>query len=186
MYRKSNQKCLPCGFDIKAISDIYPNNQMFLCTFSLKARRKILPQPFWQSLQRCFSLTTVWDTFMRYVSYFTQNGKLLLNELLCCSMAFPVLPQTTLELKNLTSASRTLRVIAPTTPYFSIGLGEPFFFVLDHTASSFLIPVLVENYVIINRIKMLVAKRHARFPAIQIVILFCCCTQRIVTKPIRR
>ncbi|KAM8823094.1 deleted in lung and esophageal cancer protein 1 isoform 2-T2 [Spinachia spinachia] len=32
--------------------------------------------------------------------------------------------ETTLELKNLTSASRTLRVIAPTTPYFSIGLGR--------------------------------------------------------------
>lgn len=100
MYRKSNQKCLPCGFDIKAISDIYPNNQMFLCTFSLKARLKILPQPFWQSLQRCFSLTTVWDTFMRYVSYFTQNGKLLLKELLCCPMAFPVLSRTTLELEK--------------------------------------------------------------------------------------
>ncbi|XP_031705648.1 deleted in lung and esophageal cancer protein 1 [Anarrhichthys ocellatus] len=32
--------------------------------------------------------------------------------------------ETTLELKNLTSASRTVRVIPPTTPYFSIGLGR--------------------------------------------------------------
>ncbi|XP_037612878.1 deleted in lung and esophageal cancer protein 1 [Sebastes umbrosus] len=32
--------------------------------------------------------------------------------------------ETTLELKNVTSASRTVRVIPPTTPYFSIGLGR--------------------------------------------------------------
>ncbi|XP_068588398.1 deleted in lung and esophageal cancer protein 1 [Cebidichthys violaceus] len=32
--------------------------------------------------------------------------------------------ETTLELKNLTSASRTVRVIPPSTPYFSIGLGR--------------------------------------------------------------
>ncbi|XP_078137059.1 deleted in lung and esophageal cancer protein 1 isoform X3 [Sander vitreus] len=32
--------------------------------------------------------------------------------------------ETSLELKNLTSASRTVRVIPPTTPYFSIGLGR--------------------------------------------------------------
>ncbi|KAK1884689.1 Deleted in lung and esophageal cancer protein 1 like [Dissostichus eleginoides] len=32
--------------------------------------------------------------------------------------------ETTLELKNLTSASRTVRVIPPNTPYFSIGLGR--------------------------------------------------------------
>ncbi|XP_038584685.1 deleted in lung and esophageal cancer protein 1 [Micropterus salmoides] len=32
--------------------------------------------------------------------------------------------ETTLELKNLTSASRHVRVIPPTTPYFSIGLGR--------------------------------------------------------------
>nr|XP_046227112.1 deleted in lung and esophageal cancer protein 1 isoform X2 [Scatophagus argus] len=32
--------------------------------------------------------------------------------------------ETTLELKNLTSASRNVRVIPPTTPYFSIGLGR--------------------------------------------------------------
>ncbi|XP_059183037.1 deleted in lung and esophageal cancer protein 1 [Centropristis striata] len=32
--------------------------------------------------------------------------------------------ETTLELKNLTSASRTVRVIPPTTSYFSIGLGR--------------------------------------------------------------
>ncbi|KAK9527708.1 hypothetical protein VZT92_014247 [Zoarces viviparus] len=32
--------------------------------------------------------------------------------------------ETTLEVTNLTSASRTFRVIAPTTPYFSIGLGR--------------------------------------------------------------
>ena len=43
-----------------------------------------------------------------------------------CTVTCPVLFQTTLELKNLTSASRTVRVIPPNTPYFSIGLGEPF------------------------------------------------------------
>ncbi|XP_054479162.1 deleted in lung and esophageal cancer protein 1 [Anoplopoma fimbria] len=32
--------------------------------------------------------------------------------------------ETTLELKNLTSVSRTVRVIPPATPYFSIGLGR--------------------------------------------------------------
>uniref|UniRef100_A0A3B4UY15 DLEC1 cilia and flagella associated protein n=1 Tax=Seriola dumerili TaxID=41447 RepID=A0A3B4UY15_SERDU len=32
--------------------------------------------------------------------------------------------ETTLELKNLTSSSRHVRVIPPTTPYFSIGLGR--------------------------------------------------------------
>uniref|UniRef100_A0A3Q3G0Z0 DLEC1 cilia and flagella associated protein n=1 Tax=Labrus bergylta TaxID=56723 RepID=A0A3Q3G0Z0_9LABR len=32
--------------------------------------------------------------------------------------------ETTLELKNLTSASRHVRLIPPTTPYFSIGLGR--------------------------------------------------------------
>uniref|UniRef100_A0A8C9YRN9 DLEC1 cilia and flagella associated protein n=1 Tax=Sander lucioperca TaxID=283035 RepID=A0A8C9YRN9_SANLU len=32
--------------------------------------------------------------------------------------------ETSLELKNLTSASRTVRVIPPTTPYFSVGLGR--------------------------------------------------------------
>ncbi|KAK5849638.1 hypothetical protein PBY51_013957 [Eleginops maclovinus] len=32
--------------------------------------------------------------------------------------------ETSLELKNLTSASRTVRVIPPTTPYFSLGLGR--------------------------------------------------------------
>ncbi|XP_068199830.1 deleted in lung and esophageal cancer protein 1 [Antennarius striatus] len=32
--------------------------------------------------------------------------------------------ETTLELKNLTSVSRQIRVIPPTTPYFSIGLGR--------------------------------------------------------------
>ncbi|XP_074549133.1 deleted in lung and esophageal cancer protein 1 [Halichoeres trimaculatus] len=32
--------------------------------------------------------------------------------------------ETTLELKNLTSASRHIRLIPPTTPYFSIGLGR--------------------------------------------------------------
>ncbi|XP_070784344.1 deleted in lung and esophageal cancer protein 1 [Enoplosus armatus] len=32
--------------------------------------------------------------------------------------------ETTLELKNLTSASRHVRVIPPTTPYFSVGLGR--------------------------------------------------------------
>nr|XP_019942854.1 PREDICTED: deleted in lung and esophageal cancer protein 1 [Paralichthys olivaceus] len=32
--------------------------------------------------------------------------------------------ETTLELKNLTSASRHIRVVPPTTPYFSIGLGR--------------------------------------------------------------
>uniref|UniRef100_A0A667Z302 Deleted in lung and esophageal cancer protein 1 Ig-like domain-containing protein n=1 Tax=Myripristis murdjan TaxID=586833 RepID=A0A667Z302_9TELE len=34
------------------------------------------------------------------------------------------LHQTTLELKNLTAVSRHVRVIPPTTPYFSIGLGR--------------------------------------------------------------
>lgn len=32
--------------------------------------------------------------------------------------------QTTVELRNMTAASRHVRVIPPTTPHFSIGLGK--------------------------------------------------------------
>lgn len=42
------------------------------------------------------------------------------------ALSHSLLPQTTLELKNMTSASRHVRVIPPTTPHFSIGLGKSF------------------------------------------------------------
>lgn len=39
-------------------------------------------------------------------------------------MSYSIIYQTTLELKNMSSASRHVHVIPPTTAYFSIGLGR--------------------------------------------------------------
>lgn len=53
-----------------------------------------------------------------------QNNPKLAQHLLNCTVTRLVLFQSTLELTNVTSTSRHVRVIPPTTPYFSLGLGE--------------------------------------------------------------
>ncbi|KAJ0022899.1 hypothetical protein NQD34_015033 [Periophthalmus magnuspinnatus] len=58
-----------------------------------------------------------WTSKSKYTNTHTRKNTSLLK-------CYPFLYQATLELKNMTSASRHVRVIPPTTPYFSIGLGR--------------------------------------------------------------
>lgn len=67
----------------------------------------------------------LWGVFQSFYNQ-TKTESSFFCELVHCNkpLPCPFLSQTTLELKNMTSSSRHIRVIPPTTPYFSIGLGE--------------------------------------------------------------
>lgn len=76
-----------------------------------------------------YSVGHVYEVCFRAFIIKRRRGKFFSSELVHCNKPLPCLflSQTPLELKNVTSSSRHIRVVPPTTPYFSIGLGELLF-----------------------------------------------------------
>lgn len=99
------------------------SGNLCLCSVSLQDP---LMHPFQSSSRSllCYlSLATTWDRFTRSVSV---TSWVITVEITMVGITCSVLFKMTLELKNVTSASRHIRVIPPTTSYFSMGLGDFF------------------------------------------------------------